>query len=307
MGILEGKVAIVTGSGGGIGRAIAVAYAREGAKVIVNGRTQANVEETVKLITAAKGRAAGAPGDVSKEADCTRIVGAAVDRWGTVDILVNNAAISGSVAPLDRVEAAELAQTLEINVTGPMLMYQAVVPVMRAGSGPSTGSGRSRRGKIIDVSSGAGRGWAGDLPVYRISKAALLRLSNALAAQLQNEAIDVNTVDVFATTPMVVDLGKRDAEDPVLAARMRKRVNAQEPTPEDNTPIFVWLASSKSDGITGRNFGWNMNVEDLDRIKARLMADSRALRIEMVGLDSIGLSPQARAYYDRVAAMQRKG
>jgi hypothetical protein len=70
--------------------------------------------------------------------------------------------------------------------------------------------------------------------------------------------------------------------------------------------VFVWLASPKSDGVTGRNFGWNMNVEDLDRVKPRIMVDARALRIEMVPLEGIGLSPQARAYQDRVAAMQKK-
>ena len=240
MGVLEGKVAIVTGSGGGIGRAVAQAYAREGATVLVNGRTEANVDETVRLIKSAGGQALGVPGDVSKEQDCTRLVQAAVDRWGAVDVLVNNAAIAGSVAPLDKVEAAEMARTFEINVIGPMLMYQAVLQVMRRKPAPSTSSGRAGsepRGKIIDVSSGAGRGWAGDLPVYRVSKAALLRVSNALAAQLQNEGIEVNTVDVFATTPMVRELGTRDSEDAALAARMRRRVQAQEPTPEDNTPV----------------------------------------------------------------------
>ncbi len=300
MPALQGKVAIVTGSGGGIGRSVAMAYAREGARVAVNGRTAANVDETVRLITASGGHAVGVPGDVSQAADCARLVSETAKHFGRLDVLVNNAAIAGSVAPLDKVESDEIARTLEINVIGPMLMYQAVLPVMRKHAGASS------RCKIIDVSSGAGRGWAGDLPVYRVSKAALLRLSNALAAQLQNEFVDVNTLDVLATTPMVVALGKRDSEDPVLAARMRNRVSAQEPSADDNTPVFVWLASPKSDGITGRNFGWNMNVEDLDRLKPRLTNDARALRIEMVGLDGIGMSEQARAYQDRVAARQRK-
>ncbi len=300
MGILEGKVAIVTGSGGGIGRAVAEAYAREGARVVVNGRTAANVDETVKRIRAAGGQAAGVPGDVSVAADCARLAAETVKHFGRIDVLVNNAAVAGSVAPLDRVEASEMSTTLAINVVGPMLMYQAVVPLMRKQAG------KPWRAKIIDVSSGAGRGWAGDLPVYRVSKAALLRLSNALAAQLQAEPIDVNTLDVFATTPMVVALGTRDSEDPALAARMRKRVTSQEPSAEDNTPVFVWLAAAKSDGITGRNFGWNMNVEDLERTKQRLKNDNRALRIEMVGLEGVGLSEQARAYMDRVAAMQAR-
>ncbi len=303
MGQLEGKVAIVTGSGGGIGRAVAQAYAREGAKVVINGRTAANVEETVKLIKSAKGEAIGVAGDVSEKGVAERIVKAAVDRWSTVDVLVNNAAIGGPVAPLGKEDVTEWWKTQEINILGPFLMTRAVAAAMR--KKPHT-SGAAPRGKVIDVSSGAGRGWAGDLVPYRVSKAGLLRLSNALAAHLQPEGIDVNTVDVFATTPMVIAFGKVDDQDPALAARMRKRAQSQEPTPDDNAPVFVWLASSKSDGVTGRNFGWNMNVEDLDRVKPRLIADARALRIEMVPMEGIGLSPQARAYQDRIVAMAKK-
>jgi 3-oxoacyl-[acyl-carrier protein] reductase len=304
MGQLDGRVAIVTGSGGGIGRAVAQAFAREGARVAVNGRTAANVEETVKLIKSAKGEAIGAAGDVSEHGVAERIVRAAVDRWGAVDVLVNNAAIAGPVAPLGKEDIGEWWKTQQINILGPFLMTRAAIAAMR--KKPLTPGG-APRGKVIDVSSGAGRGFAGDLVPYRVSKAGLLRLSTALAAHLQPEGIEVNTVDVFATTPMVIAMGRMDDQDPALAARMRKRAVSQEPTPEDNAPVFVWLASSKSDGVTGRNFGWNMNVEDLDRVRPRLIADPRALRIEMVPMEGIGLSPQARAYQDRVAAMHKKG
>lgn len=304
MGKLEGKVAIVTGSGGGIGRAVAQAFAREGAKVIVNGRTAANVEESVKLIRSERGQAIGVPGDVSEQGVAETIVKAGVDRWGAVDVLVNNAAIAGPVAPLGKEDVAEWWKTQQVNILGPFLMTRAAVAAMR--KKPFTPGGPPR-GKVIDVSSGAGRGFAGDLVPYRVSKAGLLRLSTALAAHLQPEGIEVNTVDVFATTPMVLAMGRMDDQDPVLAARMRKRAASQEPTPDDNTPVFVWLGSSRSDGVSGRNFGWNMNVEDLDRVKPRLMADTRALRIEMVPMEGIGLSPQARAYQDHVAAMQKRG
>jgi NAD(P)-dependent dehydrogenase (short-subunit alcohol dehydrogenase family) len=304
MGLLDGKVAVVTGSGGGIGRAVAEAYAREGAKVVVNSRTAANVDETVARIKKAGGQATGVACDVSDAAGARQVIEAAASRWGSVDVLVNNAAVAGSVAPLERLDPADFEATLRINVLGPALVSSEAVKVMRR---RPFAAGGTPRGKIIDVSSGAGRGWAGDLLVYRVSKAALLRLSNAVAAQYQNEGIDVNTVDVFATTPMVLDLGKRDAEDPSLAARMRRRATAQEPTPEDNAPVFVWLASSKSDGVTGRNFAWSMNVEDLDRARARIASDPRALRVEMVPQEGVGTSAQARAYQDRVAAMQKKG
>ena len=113
--------------------------------------------------------------------------------------------------------------------------------------------------------------------------------------------IQINTVDVFGLTPMVREMGSWDDQDPVLAARMRERAAGEEPTPEDNAHIFVWLASSASDGYYGRNFTWNMNTSDLERLKPRIVADERALRMEMVEFDGIGLSEQGRAYLQRLA------
>jgi NAD(P)-dependent dehydrogenase (short-subunit alcohol dehydrogenase family) len=289
---LENLVAIVTGSGGGIGRAVAQKFAAEGARVIVNGRTTETVDETVRLIEQAGGEAIAVTGDVSKVGMAEQIAGAAVAKWGAVDVLVNNAAISGPIAPIGDEDLDWWLETLHVNVFGPYLMTRAVVPAMR----------KAGRGKIIDVSSGAGRGVAGDLVPYRVSKAGLLRMSTALAERLAPDGIEVNTVDVFATTPMVREMGTWDEQDPVLAARMRKRAESQEPTPEDNAEVFAWLASSKSDGLHGRNFQWWMDVRDIERAKAKILADPRALRIEMVDTPEIGRSAAAKAYDARVKA-----
>lgn len=287
--MLSDKVAIVTGSGGGIGRAVAQRFAADGARVVVNGRTTETVDETVRMIEHAGGEAIAVTGDVSKLGIAEQIAGAAIERWGAIDILVNNAAISGPVAPIGEEDLDSWLSTLHINVLGPYLMTRAVVPAMR----------KAGRGKVIDVSSGAGRGVAGDLVPYRTSKAALLRMSTALAEQLTPSGIEINTMDVFATTPMVLEMGTWDDQDPLLAERMRQRATAQEPTAEDNAAMFAWLASEKSDGFSGRNFTWWMDPESLDRVKQRIVSDPQALRMEMVEVPEIEKSDAAKDWFAR--------
>ncbi len=288
---LDEKTAVVTGSTGGIGRAIAEAFAREGARVVVNGRRGDVAEEVAAGIRSSGGEAVAVEGDVSSKESADAIVGAAIAQWGRIDIVVNNAAISGPIAPLGEEDIDGWMDTLRVNVLGAYLVTRAASPNMKLAGG----------GKIIDISSGANRGMAGNLVPYRVSKAGLLRMSTALAAQLHPYGIQINTVDVFGATPMVRELATWDDQDPVLAARMRQRLEGKEPTPEDNTPIFVWLASTASDGLYGRNFAWNMNTSDLERLKQRIIADERALRMEMVEFDGIGLSEQGRAYLERLA------
>ncbi|MSU73293.1 MAG: SDR family oxidoreductase [Opitutus sp.] len=286
---LTGKVAIVTGSGRGIGQAVARRFAAEGARLVVNTRTTGSVAETVRLISQSGGEVIAVAGDVATPGVAGKIVQAAVDRWGTVDILVNNAAIIGPIAPLGSEDTALWQETLRINVFGPYLMTRAVVPVMQ----------KAKRGKIIDVSSSANRGIGANLVAYRTSKAALLRMSTVLAEMLAPLGIEVNSLDVHATTPMVQEMATWDAQDPVLAARFRQRLKNGEPTPEDNAELFAWLASDRSNGLYGRNICYWMNVADLDRVKAQIIADPRALRMEMVEVPGINPSEMAKAYEKR--------
>ena len=145
---LEGRVAIVTGAGRGIGQAVALRYAAEGARVVVNGRTAATIAETVQLITRQGGEAIAVTGDVGRSDVAERIAGTAADRWSRIDILVNNAAVIGPVEILGEEDVDQWMDTLRINVLGPFLMTRAVVPLMKT----------ARRGKVIDVNSGANRG-----------------------------------------------------------------------------------------------------------------------------------------------------
>jgi 3-oxoacyl-[acyl-carrier protein] reductase len=296
MGALDSKIAVVTGSTGGIGRAIAEAFANEGARVVVNGRRGDIAEDVAAEIRSSGGEAIAIEGDVSSKESADAIVESAISEWGGIDIVVNNAAISGPIGPIGEEDLDWWMDTLRVNVLGAYLVTRAAVPKMK----------RMGSGKIIDISSGANRGMSGDLVPYRVSKAGLLRMSTALAEQLHPYGIQINTVDVYATTPMVEEMGTWDDQDSVLASRMRQRAAGAEPTPEDNTPIFVWLASAASDGLYGRNFAWNMSTSDIERLKPQIISSERSLRMEMVDVDEIGLSDGGRAYLERIGQPIRR-
>jgi NAD(P)-dependent dehydrogenase (short-subunit alcohol dehydrogenase family) len=183
-------------------------------------------------------------------------------------------------------------ETMRINVFGPYLMTRAVVPAMRAAG----------RGKIIDVNTSANRGGGGNLVPYRVSKAALLRMTTVLADQLAPLGIEVNSFDAHASTPMVEEMATWDARDPALAARFRQRLRNGEPTPEQNADYCLWLASARSNGMTGRNIGWWMDLGDLERLKPQIIADPRALRTEMVDVPGLRWSAWAQEYEQRKKA-----
>jgi NAD(P)-dependent dehydrogenase (short-subunit alcohol dehydrogenase family) len=289
LGNLNGQVAIVTGSTGGIGKAVAELFAAQGARVVTNGRRAAEAESVARAIRDGGGEAISAPGDISKPEDVEGIAEAAVAEWDTVNILVNNAAIVGPASPVGEEDIKAFLNTLTINVYGTFLMTRAVAPIMKKAGG----------GKIIDVSSTAARGVAGDVIAYRTSKGGVQRLSSAMAEHLRPNGIEVNSVDVLASTPMVIAMSQLDDQDPVLAERMRTRIVGKEPTVEENASVFLWLASDASDGFSGRNLDWSMNIEDLNREKGRIIKDERALREELVAWPTVGLSPAAVAYEER--------
>jgi NAD(P)-dependent dehydrogenase (short-subunit alcohol dehydrogenase family) len=214
---------------------------------------------------------------------------AALDRFGQIDILVNNAAVIGPPQPIGEEDVDAWVETFRINVFGPYFMTRAVVPAMK----------KAKRGKIIDVNSAANRGTGGNLVPYRVSKAALIRLTNALADQLLPAGIEVNTFDAHATTPMVHEMAKWDDQDPALAARFRQRLKNGEPTPEQNAEYCLWLASSRGDGMHGRNVAWWMDLSDLDRLKAQIIADPRALRMDMVEVPGVKKTAWAEEYDKR--------
>jgi NAD(P)-dependent dehydrogenase (short-subunit alcohol dehydrogenase family) len=181
---LAQQVAIVTGGGRGIGKSIALTLAREGADVLVSGRQKDVLEETVQAITALGRRAVLTVTDVSDEQQVTRMVDTALETFGKVNILVNNAGLVGPTAPVQNVSRAEWDEVLAANLTGAFLCAKAVIPHMV----------ERRSGKIINIASIAGKLAYALRSPYAVSKWGMLGLSRTLALELGPHNIQVNAV-----------------------------------------------------------------------------------------------------------------
>jgi meso-butanediol dehydrogenase / (S,S)-butanediol dehydrogenase / diacetyl reductase len=236
---LEGRLAVVTGAGRGIGRAIAQRFAEEGAQVVCLGRTPAPLEETVALC----GNGAWAvQADVSRSEDVRGAVGAILERSGRIDVLVNNAGIDDET-PFLEMKEERWNQVIATNLTGVFLMSQAAARAMRDGGG----------GVILHNISIDASGGDGTFASYNASKAALLGLNRTMALELAQHGIRVNGVSPgFTHTEMT-----ERAVGPQLMAYlngsfdrvpMRRLVR-----PVEVANAFVFLASDEASGITGHN------------------------------------------------------
>ena len=181
---LKDKVALVTGGGRGIGRAIAIRFAKEGAAVAVTSRTAAEVNAVVEEIGRTGGRALGVAANLAADADCEKVIEAARQQFGRVDILVNNAGIFGPVKPCEEISPAEWDEAMAINLRAPFLLARLVLPEMYARG----------TGVILNISSVAAKmAYSWEAP-YSASKAGLLGLTRCLAAEAARKGVRVNTL-----------------------------------------------------------------------------------------------------------------
>jgi NAD(P)-dependent dehydrogenase (short-subunit alcohol dehydrogenase family) len=179
----EKKVVLITGAGVGIGRAAAVRFAKEGAKVAVNSVTPANGGETLRLVQAAGGAGIYIQGDVSKDADARRMVEETVKAFGRIDVLVNNA---GIVLPgrIDNTSEEDWDRTMAVNLKGPFLVSRHAIPEMQKAGG----------GVIVNTSSVVALKGVKERAAYTASKGGLLALTKAMAADYIGDKIRVNAV-----------------------------------------------------------------------------------------------------------------
>jgi NAD(P)-dependent dehydrogenase (short-subunit alcohol dehydrogenase family) len=232
MELLAGKTAIVTGASRGIGRSIALLFARRGARVVVTARTTDALEVVVDEVREAGSEALAITADLAKEADIHRVVDTTLATYGSVDILINNAAVIHPPVELASFDIDVWRHVIDVNLTAPALLIKAALPNMI----------EKRSGTILNISSIGGRKGARGRSAYRATKAGLINLTESVAAEVKEWGIEVNCI-----CPGGVDtegfreaFGNRGRED-----------NPKLMLPEEIAELALFLASDQSTAVTG--------------------------------------------------------
>ena len=237
--MLKDKVALITGGSSGIGRAVALAWAREGAKVVVSDVDRGGGGETVEQVRAAGGEAIFIAADVSKPEDCEALARGAVEKFGRLDIACNNAGIGGPQAPTADYPLDGWAQVIGINLSGVFYGMKYQLPAMLKNGG----------GAIVNMASILGAvGFAG-APAYTAAKHGVVGLTQAAALEYSAHGVRINAVGPgFIHTPMISALEDNQAvNDMLVAAHPIGRLGRAEEVAE----LVLWLSSDKASFVTG--------------------------------------------------------
>ncbi len=228
--MLDGKVVLITGASQGLGKALALAYAEEGAKVVINSRSEDSIKPVVEEAEGKGTEVLAVAADVSDGEEVRRLVDAAVERFGRIDVLVNNAGVLGPRVAIEEFPEDEWRKVIDANLTGPYLVAKAAIPHMPEGA------------SIINLVSGVSVEGRAEWGAYSVSKFGIEGLSQILAAELEERGIRSNAVDPGGMRTDMRAAAYPD-EDP------NTRI-----TPEENTDVFLYLASDESKGVTGERF-----------------------------------------------------
>ncbi|HYD46212.1 MAG TPA: SDR family NAD(P)-dependent oxidoreductase [Phenylobacterium sp.] len=242
MGRLEGRSAVITGAASGIGRASAILFAREGARLVIADRAEA-VNETAKMVADAGGQAVAMVGDAGDEAFVKSLVERAVSEHGALDVAFANAGVSGGYVPVPEQDAAHWAEILRINLIGPFLMVKHASAVMVP----------KGKGSIICTASVAGiRSGAGGLP-YSASKAGVMSLAMTSANELYGTGVRVNAIcpgliETGMTRPIFEGARQRGTEDRIGQLNPLTRGGV----PDEIANMALFLASDEASYVNGQ-------------------------------------------------------
>ena len=228
--MLEGKVVMITGASRGLGRALAHAFSEDNASLVLNSRTDDSLQPVAQELSEGGADVLAVPANVSVAADLEKLVNEAVERFGKIDVLINNAGLLGPRVPIEEYPEDEWRRVLDANLTAPFLLAKAVIPHMPKG------------GSIINMTSGVSVEGRPEWGAYSVSKFGLEGLTQILAAELKDRGIRVNSVD-----PGGMRTEMRAAAYPNEDPKTRI-------TPEENTDVFLYLALDESRDVTGERF-----------------------------------------------------
>ena len=231
---LANKVALITGGGRGIGKTVALAYARQGAALALCARTGAELDQTCQEIRSLNAECVTWTCDVSLEEPVKELVANVTRKFGRIDVLVNNAGVMTRPVSITELDVKKWDYTIAVNLRGPFLVTRAVLPIML----------KKKRGSIINVSSMIGRSAYANFIAYATSKWGLEGFTQTLAVEVKSKNIRVNSVDPgYVATKLTGYAGSK---------------------PESITDVFVYLASDEAGGVTGKvlsSSNWKSQVK----------------------------------------------
>jgi len=241
----EGKVAVVTGAAGGIGRATVAALADGGARVIATDLKDTPIEETAALVEASGGEVLTAAHDVTSWSDWQRVVAEGASRFGGIDYLVNNAGIEGAIAPIEESPESMFDQVIAVNVKGVFLGMKAVIPELRKRGG----------GAIVNLASVAGVMGEAALAPYVASKHAVIGLTKSAASGYGPESIRVNAVGpapIETRMMRALETGLGPGGEAEIKAALEQRIPlGRYGTPEEVAAVIAFLCSEDASFVNG--------------------------------------------------------
>jgi len=238
---LEGRGVVVTGAASGIGRATALKFAQEGAKVLVADVDRAGAEETVGEIEAAGGAAVAVVGDLSDQRVVDTVVERAVEAFGGVDVLVNNAGIMDRMSALGETDDAEWERVIRINLTAPFLLSRAVLPHMLTAG----------RGSIVFTASEASLRGSTAGAAYTASKHGIVGLVKSLAVMYRGQGIRANAIAPGPTMTSIRVDADQEAHGPAIVGGLSAATMGRYGSAEEQAAAIVFLASDAASFVNG--------------------------------------------------------
>jgi NAD(P)-dependent dehydrogenase (short-subunit alcohol dehydrogenase family) len=229
--MLRDKAIMITGASRGLGKALALACAQEGASLVISSRDAGSLDPVAEEVEGVGvTEVLAIPADISRRTHVETLVRATVEQFGQIDVLINNAGLLGPRVPIEEYPEDEWRKVLEANLTGPFLLTKSTIPHMPEG------------GSIINVTSGVSIKGRACWGAYSVSKFGIESLTQILAAELEERSIRVNSVDPGSMRTEMRAAAYPDEDPDTLI------------TPEENTEVFLYLASDESKDVTGERF-----------------------------------------------------